>query len=501
MKRILSFIRKAIRFAFRFIRRRILKPLKAAIKRILPKWLLESIRKFKDWCRMVYRNHTTFYFELMLKFRLNPKYKRTIRGKLQQTATAIVNIERVRDPQLKPRIVFLCQFTAAWNAMMSTFRAAVADPGVEVILLALPDKKARKGIEEQVADTFRGDDFGENTAYTYCKSFYPDVINAYDEDKQEWLDLKALHPDYVFFLRANDVYLPPEYRCSVVSTYAKLCFIPYAFCKMDRDSRVVYKLATMSYTYAIFTESEMYRDMLRKIFYHLLDAKWKQIECFGFPRFDLHGPVREAVKEPKAVMWLPRWVTASRLESTTFFQYKDVLIEYFKKHPDIKFICRPHPKMFINFAATGEMTEEEIAAFKKLFAETDNFMLDEYADYLPAMTEADIFISDTSSLLVEELVTGKPIIFCGNMAHFDRDAKQWSHHMYPVRNKRMLVKRLGNLLAGHDPKRENRERYVREYMKHDGKSGERIIAFLKKDYYGRMERMTGVLPTGGTISL
>ena len=501
MKRILSFVRKAIRFVFRIIRNRVLRPFKSVIKRMLPESAIKAIRRFKDWCRMVYRNHTTFYFELRNKFRFDKKYKNLILKKVQNTATAVVNIERVRDPSLKPRIVFLCQFTAAWNAMMSTFRAAAADPGVEVILLALPDKIARKGIEEQVADIFRGDEFGPNTAYVYCKSFCPDVINAYDEEKNEWLNLKALQPDYVFFQRANDVYLPPEYRCSVVSTYAKLCFIPYAFCKMDRDSRVVYKPATMSYTYAIFTESEMYRDMLRKIFYQLLNANWKQIECFGYPRFDLHGAVQEAKKEPKTVLWLPRWVTASRLESTTFFQYKDVLIEYFKDHPNIKFICRPHPKMFINFAATGEMPEEEIAAFKKLFAETENFMLDEYADYLPAMTEADVFISDTSSLLVEELITGKPIIFCGNMAHFDKDAKQWSRHMYPVRNKRMLINRLDSLLAGNDPKREERVKYVREHMKHDGKSGERIIAFLKKDYYDRMNRMTGTLPTGGKNSL
>lgn len=449
----------------RFIHNRIIKRIKRFIK----------IRFF--------RRYTTFDFEMTVRTKLNPKFKRDRMDCCNKVYQQTLEIEKNRDKNKKVSIVFICQFNAAWNSCMSTFQAALADPDVDVTLLALPEKVMQKGVQARVSD-ITGEIYGDNVAYEYCKSFFPDTINAYNEEKKTWYDLEALKPDYVVFSRSNQNYLPLQYRCNVLATYTKVCHIPYAYCKMLWDSRAVYRENLSDYVYATFTENQMYRDMLRKMYFDILQAKWKRIEFFGFPRFDLHGaPVDDPAKMPKTILWLPRWVTEARLESTTFFQYKDILIDFFLKRPEYKLICRPHPKMFGNFIATGEMPEEDVHAFKKLFAETENFYLDEYSDYLPSFEVADIYISDTSSLLVEEFITGKPIIFCGKMSHFDKDAKKWAKHMYPVRNEQNLMAQLTSLLDGHDPKKALRDGYIKEEMKHDGQCGQRIINFLKADYY------------------
>ncbi len=477
------------------------------LKRCFDKFIRKPIKRLRAKVSAFINNHyfrrfTTLAYEKELKCRRRPAYRRMRTAVSNRMFWYVDKIDKEKDRDKKVSIVFICQFHAAWNACMSAFRAAVKDADFDVTLLALPEKVMQTGKSKHVSDITANIYGEENVAYEYCKSFYPETINGYDAETDTWFDLRALHPDYVVISRSNQNYLPPQYRSEVLSTYTKVVHIPYAYCKMNWDSRAVYRENLTDYTYAVFTENEMYQNMLKKIYHDLYGAKWKKIEFVGYPRFDLYETETKAVnKEKPTVLWLPRWLTEGRLEASTFFKYKDTLIDFFLHHPEYKLICRPHPKMFGNFIATGEMTEDDVAAFKKLFEETDNLHLDEYSDYLPSFEEADVFISDTTSLLVEEFITGKPIIFCGVMWHFDTDAKQWARHMYPVRNKQGLISQLESLLAGQDPKREERVKYVREHMKHDGKSGERIIAFLKKDYYGRMDRMTGVLPTGGTDSL
>lgn len=477
------------------------------LKRIFNKLIRNPIKKLNAKAKTFINNHyfrrfTTLSYEKELKCKRRPAYKRMRTAVNNRVFWYVNKIDKEKDQSKKLSIVFICQFHAAWNACMSAFRAAVDDADVDVTLLALPEKVMRTGKSKRVSDITADVYDEENIAYEYCKSFYPETINGYDSETDTWFDLRGLRPDYVVISRSNQNYLPPQYRSEVLSTYTKVVHIPYAYCKMNWDSRAVYRENLTDFTYAVFTENEMYKNILRKIYFDLYDAKWKKIEFVGYPRFDLYDTdIKSANKEKLTVLWLPRWLTEGRLEASTFFKYKDVLIDYFMHHPEYKLICRPHPKMFGNFIATGEMTEEEVASFKELFEKTENMHLDEYSDYLPSFEEADVFISDTTSLLVEEFITGKPIIFCGVMWHFDKDAKEWSRQMYPVRNKRALIDQLELLLRGNDPKKIKRNEYIKEYMKHDGKSGERIIAFLKKDYYGRMERMTGVLPTGGTISL
>jgi len=452
------------------------------VKKLIPRGVKTSIKKF-------IRNNTTYYFETITKTFYKPSFKKNHMEHCDKVHRQILEIEKNRDTNKKMSIVFICQFHAAWNACMSTFQAALSDPDIEVVLLALPDKIMKKGLQKKVSD-IKAEEYGENIAYDYCKSFFPNTINAYNEEKGTWLDLKELKPDYVILSRSNQNYLPSQYRAKELAAYTKVCHIPYAYCKMNWDSRAVYRLNLTDYAYAIFTENQMYCDMLQKIFFGIFRADWKRIKFLGYPRFDLYNDrIKDQSKYQKTVLWLPRWVTESRLETSTFFKYKDVLIDFFAKHPDIQLICRPHPKMFGNFIATGEMTEEEVKRFKELFKETENFLLDEYSDYLPSFDKADIFISDTSSLLVEEFSTGKPIIFCGKM-HFDKDAKKWAKYMYQVRSRKGLINQLTDLLDGNDGNRSFRENFIEMNMKYDGKSGQRIVDFLKEDYYkGSQEKM------------
>lgn len=380
-------------------------------------------------------------------------------------------------------IVFTCEFSAAWNSLSSTFQSAIDDPRIKVYILAIPEKKMVER-KHNKGSRYSETEYEKNEAYEYCSTFFPDTINAYDEKNKSWFDLRTLKPDYVIILRSGQVHYPKDYTAKELCKYTKVCQIPYSYAKMIWDTKSIYNPDISDYVYAIFTENQYCCDMLQHIYHDLFEAKWKKIIYLGYTRSDLYKENIYDTNQGKntTILWLPRWVTESRLEASTFFKYKDELIQFFLKHPEYKLICRPHPMMFDNFLVTGEMTFEQITDFKRLFSETDNLYLDEYSDYLPSFNKADIFVSDTSSLLVEEFMTGKPVIFCGISSHFDQEAKKWSRYFYNVQNKKELLDRLSSLLNGNDPGKEERELYLKKEMKLDGNVGKRIVQFFKDDF-------------------
>lgn len=423
-------------------------------------------------------NWIPYDLEVAIRSAVEPGFRKKHMERAHDGWRKVSEIEKHRKSTSKVSVAFFCHSPAFWNAIKSVFQAAVADPTVKTYLIALPKKVLKENGD------ISHEAYGKNEAYEFCRKFYPETIDAFNKADRSWFDLKALKPDYVVLSRPYDEEVQPGYRSEVLSTYTKICYVPYSYCKMKWDSRVVYNLEFMDRAYAVFTENRFYCRLVKKVSWDLFRARWKRVDCVGYPRFDLYPntPVPEN-KRVKTVLWLPRWTTKGLLEATTFFRYKDVLIHYFKAHPQLRLICRPHPLMFENFISAGEMTAADVEAFKRTFAETENFSLDESGDYIPAFMKADMFLSDTSSLLIEEFITGKPIVFFGTMARFDREAKKWAKMMYPVRDGDGLIRKLEGLIAGQDPNRMLREQFIEAEMKTDGDCGKRIVDFIKADFF------------------
>lgn len=441
----------------------------------------KKINKERKWMvklKQFIWNLFPYTVEIFIRELLVPSFRQTRMVNnihLRQNILKIENNKKIKIEKIK--IVFFCQFPSMWNSCCTAFKAALNDPDIEVYLLTLPTRQIeRKHCKDDLS-------------YNYCQQFYPAAIEAFNHITQSWFDLKNLKPDYVFLSRPYDDELPPAYKSAILATYTKICYLPYAYCKMNWDCRQVYRYDFLDHVYAVFTENDRYYKLITQMYRRAVEAGWKKVNYVGYQRFDLlFNNIRNKVNGyQKTVLWLPRWTTRELLESSSFFRYKELLVKFFLRYPEYKLICRPHPLMFDNFISTGEMTNIEVAQFKRLFAETKNFVLDETADYLPAFAEADIFVSDVSSLLVEEFATGKPIIYCGTMSHFDRQAKRWAKLMYCGNNPNSLLDILRCLLDGSDPNKCAREHVIGYIMNCDGKCGERAINFIKKDYFKNID--------------
>lgn len=431
--------------------------------------------------RMVYNwicSHTNLYQETVIRSVFGRKYKRIRLNKIRSLDDAVTKIKSQKSKD-KINVVFICQVPSIWNVNKSVFEATLKNVNINTYLLAIPEK-----IYGDKGD-LNHENYGENKAYDYCKSFFDDTINGYENKK--WFDLHVLKPDYVFINRPYDIHMPPQYRSDVLSKYCKICFIPYAYCENIWTAKTSYNMYYLDSVFIVFTENMVRYKDLNNVYKRYFRANEKKIAYLGFTRFDLHKTTPSYKNDfKKIVVWLPRWSTDKTVNPSTFFKFKDIIIDFFKTNTKYQLICRPHPLMLRNFVSSGEMTKKEEEEFIALFNDTDNFLLDNSPDYLPYLKAADVIISDWSSLLVEEIATGNPIIYCGRDKGWDLDAKFRSKLMYKAQNDIELINILQTLLNGNDPLKKKRIEYINKSLRCDGKTGERIVSFLIDDYMERV---------------
>ena len=93
--------------------------------------------------------------------------------------------------------------------------------------------------------------------------------------------------------------------------------------------------------------------------------------------------------------------------------------------------------------------------------------------------QTDAFISDYSSLLIEEMALNKPVLYTGSIKNFDTYMKNKLDALYVIRDEENLLMMMNCLVNGIDSKREARTEIVSDIMNISDKSiGGKIIHSL-----------------------
>ena len=102
------------------------------------------------------------------------------------------------------------------------------------------------------------------------------------------------------------------------------------------------------------------------------------------------------------ILWTPRWTTDKYAVETSFFDYKDCMIEYAKKNSNVNLVFRPHPLTFNNFIEKKLMTKKEVKDYISKFK--DNLYYDKSNEYMETFKDTDILVTDFSSIVMEFLL-------------------------------------------------------------------------------------------------
>ena len=386
----------------------------------------------------------------------------------------------------KINIVFVCHRPNVWGSLKTVYEACLADSKFNVIIVPIPNKK-------QLPDLGLAHDYFESEgAEDFFRNFDGKVINGYNYENKKWLDLRKLNPDYVFFQQPYNVTRCNQYLSKKVSVYSKLVYIHYAANFIGGSVFYeTYPIDFIKNVSFIFTADKFDHNAVSEYLKNMKVAA--KAVLTGFPRYDELEKYKGCdsdnwnyakSKDRIRVIWTPRW--CANEGNCCFFDYKDVLLDYVEKHPEIDFIFRPHPQAFLELAATGELPPDKADEYKQRIAGLPNAKIDSRKEYLTTFYSSDILITDISSIVAEYFLTGKPVVYCHKKDCFNDFSRKIAEGFYWVRNWDELQKTIEMLKSGDDPLKEKRQEIIKSefYIPKVG-AGETIKNIIKEDFYGK----------------
>lgn len=400
----------------------------------------------------------------------------------QENISLRFKLKQIKNEKIN--VLFICWRPAVWGSLKTVYESMKKDEAFNVKIVIIPNKKLLPKIfynheqyESEGAESFWTGD---------------DVIMGYNYKDKIWLNIRDLQPDYVCLQRPYNECRSQLYKSWNIAKYSRIFYVAYFTFLQNKSNNWINENTTPS---DFFKNVSLYFSQCKEDYQFMLDRfknignKKGKVILTGFPAFDnlsktppdysiWNFPEQKKIK----ILWTPRWCTSEF--NCHFFSYKDLLIEYCREHKCVDFIIRPHPQMFDNFKATGEMTEYEYKKFEALCNE-NNIKIDFSKTYLGTLYSTDILITDITSIIPEYCLTGKPIIYCNNPKSkntFEKN-KGYAKGFYWVESGNELRNILDMLLRGEDPLQELREELIKSefYLPKEG-AGFLIKEAIKQDF-------------------
>ena len=257
-----------------------------------------------------------------------------------------------------------------WNKISNVYYEMLQDSRIEVYIVVVPDVSVSQENQENSIRFFKG---------IKGKIIVAKTVNG-------WYPIRNIKPNYVFYQRPYDAYLPEEYRSFCVAAYARVCYIPYAYACTKPVEHSCYNQDFFANVYMFFAENGYAKKLIIERERELYAKKQKNAYYLGYPALDnirkskrIKGHFWREDDPRYKILWCPRWTTDVNLGASNFFEYKDFFIEWVNKRKNTSVVFRPHPMMFSNFEKTVEMSGEEEKQYLNNYIEHERLMYDNYA--------------------------------------------------------------------------------------------------------------------------
>lgn len=387
----------------------------------------------------------------------------------------------------KITVVFLLQMPEVWGKQQIVYEEMKKRDNIETIIFTIPEYDIKTGEHKK------------DIAYDYAvKEGLTKIVQS--EKNGTWISLKELQPDYVFYQRPYEAYLPEIYRSKNVLEYAKTCYIPYAiFASISSAMNLEYERGFARNIYYHFVSNLELEYLVKRKFSITSKQGLRQIKYLGVPILEsvLKNKMNcenNAVwknwgseKEQLKVLWTPRWTVDEKLGGSHFFDYKDEFTALVQRDKQIYLAFRPHPMAFDNYIKENLMSAEEVEKLKKEYVETSNMVIDDQRDYVDTFWGADVLVTDISSMMMEFFVTGKPIIFCGTNMALDSLHQEVVETLYKGTTWQEIQEALSQLKSGNDYLQEKRNRVIEKRFVGMDKTSGKIVDAIEKDYQNSCE--------------
>lgn len=302
----------------------------------------------------------------------------------------------------------------------------------------------------------------------------------YGYKNNEYLNLKNLNPDIVFYQQMWDV--PDINKPAEVSKYSLTAYCPYGSQLLDYNKEYTNNFHRFLWLYICE------HDLNIKRFESYQKGNSKNCKSFGYPKLDVYMEKHEITpsrywREPEKIkiIYAPHHSFGEKtLNMGTFLNNGEFIQKLAKNYSDTTtWIFKPHPKLKFTLENDKYMTKEEI---KKYWAEWDTIgKICEDGDYWDIFRTSDLMITDCVSFLTEYLPSGKPLIrlINPNSANFNKFGQHIISNYYNSYNNEELEKMFVDLAINkNDYKKEERKKLISELIDFNEPSAVKIMNYL-----------------------
>lgn len=315
-------------------------------------------------------------------------------------------LKRLRSKE-KIRVAFLSMDTSKWKCQTIYELMAKSDRYEPFIALTITDEDYNhtdEVIEKRNEESRR---FYENLG---CK-----VEIACDVAKRQVFDAKKLNADIVFFQVPWGNF--KGQRVWDVSKYALTCYMPYSvdvFRWSSKSARFdFHHMADFQMLmWGNFVWSEEYVK-----WYRSSQFRWEWAGCTigaGHSSLDIFEIKKNKNEVPgNFVIYAPHfsfpWNDHNPIMNFSTFPWSGkMILEYAKKHPEMKWAFKPHPKLRERLSEIGFMTKAEVDEY---YADWEKIGVTCYdGGYADMFFKSRAMVTDCGSFLSEYMPVGKPLI-------------------------------------------------------------------------------------------
>jgi len=268
-----------------------------------------------------------------------------------------------------------------------------------------------------IPDTSRGQEnmFSQlNKSYqTFMDHYSKDrVLMSYDERNDSFIDFSDKF-DMVYLSNPYDFMTHEYFRVGYLKNKDLLTFhTNYGFFGLELyTERHLVPLPFFSLVWKVFTETEYSVEEFKQY----QGIKGRNVSLTGYCKLDEFSHHVRKQKTRKSIIIAPHHTildsTPEVVKLSNFLKYFNFFLTLPQRYPDIDFVFRPHPLLFVNLIRVDVWGEEKTNEYLSKLLSNGNVVYSDGGSYYDIFINSDAMIHDCSSFTAEYMVTGNPCCY------------------------------------------------------------------------------------------
>jgi SAM-dependent methyltransferase len=376
----------------------------------------------------------------------------------------------------KIRVAFLVIYSSSFSAF-PIYEAMLKDDMFEPFIIVIPD-------------TFRGEKnmfLQMEKAVKFFSEKYANVKQSYNKDTNKFIDfsdsmdIACLANPYDFM--TDNIYSLKYLVLKNILTF----YIPYGWYGLTKYNLKVIKDEFHNSVWKIFLESNGTRDELSKEMYNL----GANIVVSGYCKMDALANIKPVLRHRKRIIISPHHTILDlkeELNISNFLKYYEFFVELPRNYPDVDFVFRPHPLLFVKLAKSDIWGEGKVKKYLEDLTKNPNVIYDTSSDYLDLFVNSDAMIHDCGSFKAEYMYTDHPQCYLinddanvdKNFSEFGKEILKYTYISYCQQD---ILNFIDNVvIKGDDVMKKDRINFANKYIKINYPfASSKIMKILKKE--------------------